>query len=82
MWLQNFKHTYKTFLRYDLSLKAFHGEQKSADLPAAEKWLKDDLPSFLKTYPPKDIYNGDEFALCFRGMPNRSFFPMVVALEA
>lgn len=60
--------------RYSISFKTLHGEKKSADKPAAEKWLNEDFPSILITFGMKDIFNADEYALYFRDLPYKSYF--------
>ena len=64
-WLAKFK------LRFNIRYKQSHGEKQSADHSAAEKYLNETLPELIKDYLPKNVYNGDEFGLYPRGLPDR-----------
>ena len=66
-WLHNWKN------RFNIKHKKSHGETQSADHPAAEKYLNETLPNIFKDYEPHNIFNGDEFGLYPRGLPDRGF---------
>ncbi|XP_041357847.1 tigger transposable element-derived protein 6-like [Gigantopelta aegis] len=45
--------------------KKAHGEKNDADLPAADNWMKEQLPKL-----PDDVYNADETGIYFRAIPD------------
>lgn len=73
-WLERWKK------RENIHFKNVHGEKSSADLEAANDWIKYVLPDHLKEYPAEAIYNADESALFYKALPsgtltNRSDIP-------
>lgn len=52
--------------RNEIISKKLHGEASSADVPAADNWIKNRLPQILKEYEPKNIFNCDETGLYYR----------------
>ena len=53
--------------------KHLHGEEKSADLLAANEWIKTEWPKIIAEYSPQDIYNADETGLYFHAMPEHTY---------
>ena len=53
-WVDRFKK------RFDIRFKTFQGEKASADLEAANNFLKNDLPPLREEYAEEDTYNCDE----------------------
>ena len=51
--------------RHGISFKAICGESKSADSEAASRLHSEILPTYLRQYESKNIYNADETALFF-----------------
>lgn len=65
-WLSRFKQ------RYGISYKKEHGEKQTTEA-GAESWRGKQLQELLKQFSPDDVYNADETALFFRGLPDRGF---------
>jgi hypothetical protein len=59
--------------RENIVYKRTHGEQKDADVLAAETWLKEQWPKIIAEYSPENIYNADETGLYYRGLPEHTF---------
>ena len=51
-WFNRFK------ARHNLKYKASHGEAKSADTNAVDKWVKEEWPNFLSQWKQLDIAVG------------------------
>ena len=58
-WFSRFK------ARHNLKFKTSHGEAKSADLDAADKWVEEEWPKLRARYDLSSIYSGDETGLNF-----------------
>lgn len=65
-WLHRFRD------RYKISWNIVSGEERDADVAAAEKWKVDKLNSILDSYSPDDIFNGDETAYFYKLLPNKT----------
>ncbi|XP_037781011.1 tigger transposable element-derived protein 4-like [Penaeus monodon] len=65
-WLTSWKAT------YNISSKVISGEAAAVDLGVVDNWQTTTLPEILKQYPPSHIYNGDESALFYKLLPNKS----------
>lgn len=63
-WLSRWK------VRNSIQFKRQHGEQKDADVAAADQWTTTVLPELLKKYDARDIYNADETGLYYRALPD------------
>ena len=37
-------------------------------------FLNDTLPNLLKKYDPKNVYNGDETGIYWRGLPSKGYW--------
>ncbi len=68
-WLSNWKK------RYSVCFKKSSGGEEAADHEAVEKWLKEELPELLEAFKPKEMINGDETAIFYRGLPDKGFVP-------
>lgn len=68
-WLDRFKE------RHGLRFKKEHGEKQNSDIEAAELFRSDTLPRLLERFDPNDIFNADETALYFRGLPDKGYAP-------
>lgn len=66
-WFQRWK------TRENIVYKKIHGEQKDADKPAAENWLRDEWPKLIASYSPENVYNADETGLYFRALPEHTY---------
>ena len=74
-WINRFK------VRHGYSFKKEHGEKQSTDYKAANRYLAENLPKLLEEYSPDDVYNADETALIFKGIPDRGYAPKKVELS-
>jgi transposase len=61
--------------RYNIKFKQQHGEQRSADFVAGQKWLEEKLPLLLAAYNASDIFNADETGFFYRGTKTRGLAP-------
>lgn len=59
--------------RHGIAFKQEHGENKSADCPAANTWLKEKLPGILAEFKPENIYNADETGLFYKLLDSRGY---------
>lgn len=66
-WLTRWKN------RFNLVWKKRAGEQNDADTAAAENWIKNVLPTLIKDYQPRNVFNADETGLWFRALPDGTF---------
>ena len=64
-WLMRFK------TRHDICNRIISGEGKSVPADSIEKW-KNELPSIIQGYEPRDIYNADETGLFWQLLPNKT----------
>lgn len=64
-WLNKFK------IRHNITFKAICGEAASVNPEDVAAFMVK-LPSLIKGYLPKDIYNADETGLYFRALPNKT----------
>lgn len=58
--------------RKKISMRKIAGESAGLDKKVADDFIKKTLPSLLKDYSPKDIFNADEAALYLETMPERT----------
>ncbi|XP_050300101.1 tigger transposable element-derived protein 4-like [Anthonomus grandis grandis] len=64
-WLQKFR------TRHNIAFRTISGEAASVNsADVTTFWEK--VPSIIKNYAPKNIYNADETGLFFRAVPNRT----------
>ena len=61
------------FCRYDISFKTISGEVKSVTEEMTAPWLEITLPAILSRYSLENIFNGNEFGLLFKCLPNKTF---------
>ena len=66
-WLEGFKK------RHKISFKTIVGEAGLVDQKIIEDWFKI-LPELIKGYNSDDIFNGDETALFYKALPNKTMF--------
>lgn len=59
--------------RFGVEFKETHGEKLDADTVAADKWVKEVLPTILARYKPWQIYNCDETGFFYRGTARKGF---------
>lgn len=64
-WLGNFKK------RHGICFKTICGETKDVDDGTCNSW-KDNLPSIVESYVPRDIFNADETALFYQCLPHKT----------
>ena len=48
---------------------SIQGEKDAADMPGAERWVADTLPTLVEVYEERDIYNADETGLFYKSLP-------------
>lgn len=65
-WLERFKR------RHNISFKTVSGESGSVN-PAVVENFNSKLPSLLRGYNPRDIFNADETGLFYRALPNKTY---------
>lgn len=65
-WLQKFK------ARHGITGRTVCGESASVDVTSVEHWKKDVLPTIIKDYALRDIYNTDETGLFFNLLPSKT----------
>ena len=65
-WLDRFKN------RNGIAFKCIAGESGSVTDEMKSEWQKTSLPTILKQYAPRDIYNMDETGLFFRMTPDKT----------
>ena len=59
--------------RHGIKFTTFHGEANSVPESVCSDWLEIKLPEIIEGYEDKDIFNGDEFGLFWRLLPNKSY---------
>ena len=64
-WLSRWK------THHNVVYKKEQGEKQDADLGAACDWKKDILPEIVESFREDDIFNADETALYYRGLPDK-----------
>jgi hypothetical protein len=64
-WLDRFRE------RYGIKFSAIHGESKSVNENVVNDWTTNKLPDIIQNYEPKDVFNGDEFGLFYKCLPNK-----------
>ena len=74
-WIDLFKK------RNGYKFKKEHGEKQATDHKAAEEFVANSLPKLLEEYSPNDVYNGDETALYYKGIPDRGYASKKVELS-
>ena len=67
-WLDGFKK------RNNISFKSIVGEGGLVDVSTIENYRNVILPSLLKGYEPRDIFNADETALFYKALPNKTLY--------
>lgn len=65
-WTDRFKS------RHGIVYRQICGESESVNEEDATSWKNSTLPTLLKDYSPRDVFNADEFGLFFKMMPNKS----------
>jgi hypothetical protein len=65
-WLERFKK------RHNITFKTVSGEAGSVS-PEDVGQFQEKLPSLLRDYNPRDIFNADETGLFFRALPNKTY---------
>lgn len=65
-WLQKFK------LRYGITYKRVCGESGAVDPETVSAWREDMLPTLLRDYELKDVFNADETGLFFNLLPDKT----------
>ena len=58
--------------RNNVKFKTVSGEKKICTLQMTAPWRETHLPTLLSKYKLEDIFNADEFGLCFEGLPNKT----------
>jgi hypothetical protein len=58
--------------RENIVYRRVQGEQKDADVSAAEIWIQEEWPKIVSEYSPDDIYNADETGLYYRALPEHT----------
>ena len=58
--------------RHAIESKLILGEGASAPESTVNEWVETILPSIIKGYQPRDIYNVDETGLLYQMMPHRT----------
>ncbi len=53
--------------------ETFHGESEGVSEEVTNDWVNNKLPELIKDYKPEDVFNGDEFGLFWRILPNKSY---------
>ena len=61
-WLSRWK------TRHNIKFKYIHGEKRSANNINAEEWQSKNVPIYISTYSPDNIYNSDETGLYYRAL--------------
>ena len=59
--------------RHSIRSVVIHGEADGVSIETVSQWTKDKLPKLIEGYNSVDIYNGDEFGLFWRLLPNRTY---------
>jgi hypothetical protein len=59
--------------RENIVFRRTYGEQKDADVLAAEMWKKEEWPKLFSSYSPENVYNADETALYFRALSEHTY---------
>jgi hypothetical protein len=59
--------------RNEVLFQVFSGEANGVSDELCNDWVSSKLPQLLVGYKPEDIFNGDEFGLFWKLLPNRSF---------
>jgi hypothetical protein len=67
-WLDGWKK------RNNISFKTVVGEGGLVDPKVIENYRKLVLPSLLKDFDSRDVFNADETALFFKAMPNKTMY--------
>ena len=58
--------------RNNIKFKTVSGEKKICTLQMTAPWRETHLPTILSKYKLEDIFNADEFGLCFERLPNKT----------
>ncbi|XP_060577389.1 tigger transposable element-derived protein 4-like [Ruditapes philippinarum] len=58
--------------RHGISSKTLSGEGASVDNSQTENWMQSKLPSLIKDYEPKNVYNIDETGVFYKMTPNKT----------
>lgn len=67
--------------RHQIRFTTFHGEANSVPESVCNDWIETKLPEIIESYEEKDIFNGDEFGLFWRLLPNKSYVAKDKALK-
>jgi hypothetical protein len=59
--------------RNAIIFQKIHGEANGVPDNVCNDWINNNLPEIIKDYKPEDIFNGDEFGLFWRLVPNNTY---------
>lgn len=59
--------------RNAIIFETFHGEADGVSEITCNEWIDTKLPELVKDFKADDIFNGDEFGLFWRILPNKSY---------
>jgi transposase-like protein len=65
-WLQKF------LIRHNITFKTVSGESANVNPEKVDEWINK-LPTIIKDYHPRDVFNADETGLYFRALPSKTF---------
>ena len=65
-WLQSF------CTRHQIKMANLHGESAEVSQQVVQQW-HEELPSIIRNYDLRDIFNCDETSIFFRAIPTKSF---------
>ena len=69
----NDNYIYRFSKRNSIKSVVIHGEAEGIDTDITSQWIQQKLPKLIQDFSPDDTYNGDEFALFWRLLPNRTY---------
>ena len=64
---------YRFNKRHSIKSIVIRGDANGVPIETTNEWIQQKLPLILKDYVPEDIYNGDEFGLFWRLLPNPTY---------
>jgi hypothetical protein len=59
--------------RNAVEFQIIHGVSDGVPEEISNDWINKKLPQLIKDYEPNDIFNGDEFGLFWRILPNKTY---------
>lgn len=65
-WLERFK------TRHSIVSRSISGESAEVNADLENNWLTTELPTLIKNYEPRDIFNADETGLFYKLLPNKT----------